>query len=91
MSKRRSSVIGKRGAGKHQPEHVPNERPAGEVKPIISKTKHGKPVKYDLHEETFMPDFAGARRAATAFLLFAGLVAVLCVITCCSAVALETF
>lgn len=90
MSHRRSQVLGKHGPGKHQPEHVKEARPTGEVKPVISKTKHGKPVKY-YEPETYMPDFSGARRAAKAFLIFLALVLILCIATCGPVVAVETF
>jgi len=53
--KRRSSVIGKRGSGKHQPETTPNARPPGEVRPVISTKKHGKPMQYAFHNTDERP------------------------------------
>lgn len=44
MTKRRAAVIGKRGAGSHHPETVLPRRPHGEVKPVISRQKNGRPV-----------------------------------------------
>lgn len=84
MSKRRASVLGKRGAGTHQPERVSSNRPAGEVKPIVSKSKHGKPMRYDFHDtdEVFL-EMAAIRRGC---LWFAGIMALLCLFMFCGAV-----
>ncbi len=50
MSKRRSSVLGKKGKGGHQPEAVPQTKRTGKVKPVVSKTRHGKPIEPDVSD-----------------------------------------
>lgn len=46
--KRRAAVIGKRGAGSHHPETLLPRRPNGEVKPVISKQKNGRPIEREV-------------------------------------------
>ena len=87
--KRRSSVIGKRGAGKHQVEPNRESRPAGQIKPVISKSKHGKMIRIDeFHDNDgdIGPDFATARRLFRGCLLFGGIMAIVCLLLFCSAV-----
>jgi hypothetical protein len=89
MTKRRSSVIGKRGAGKHQVEPNRESRPAGQVKKIVSKSKHGKMLtheEYHDNDDEIGPDFSGARRVFRGCLLFGGIMAIVCLLLFCSAV-----
>jgi hypothetical protein len=80
MTKRRASVIGKRGAGKHQVEPNREARPAGQIKPVISTKKHGKKMQTHLHDtdDDIGPDFSGARRVFRGCLLFGGIMAAIC-------------
>lgn len=50
MTHRRSSVLGKKGKGGHQPEAVPQAKRTGKVKPVVSKTRHGKPIEPDVSD-----------------------------------------
>lgn len=45
MKRRATQTV--RGKGGHSPDHIPERRrPTGPVKPVISKTKHGKEMEY---------------------------------------------
>lgn len=45
MSKRRKSVTGKHGRGMHFEQRIPESQHTGPVKPVVSKTRHGRPVR----------------------------------------------
>lgn len=67
MSHRRHNLNTK-GKGRHQGETVPQKaRPAGAVKPIISKQKFGKPMN-----EQIIQEMAAIRRGCTVFGIVAG-------------------
>lgn len=88
MSKRKSAVLGKRGSGAHQPEHQPNTRPPGEVKPVISKSKHGKMItKFHDTDENPLPDFSGIRTAFSGWLWALAVLAIFAVAMCGSVAA----
>ena len=88
MSKRRSSVYGKRGAGAHQPEHTQSARPQGEVKPVRSRTKHGKMIRtFHDTDENPLPDFSGIRTAFGGWLWALAALAVFVVAMCGATVA----
>ena len=44
MSKRRKSVTGKHGRGMHFEQRIPESPHAGPVRPVVSKTRYGRPV-----------------------------------------------
>lgn len=51
MTKRRAHVTEKKGTGSHAGKTVdPGKRPAGEVRPVISSTRHGKPVEREVSD-----------------------------------------
>ena len=46
MSKRRAHVTEKKGHGSHAGQTVdPGKRPPGNIRPIVSSTRHGRPVE----------------------------------------------
>lgn len=73
MTKRRSAVIGKRGPGIHQPQTNQNTRPAGQVKPIISKSKHGKEMQQN---ENITLEMAAIRRGCIWFAIITAIISV---------------
>lgn len=44
MSKRRKSLTGKHGRGMHFEQRIPESQHTGPVKPVVSKTRYGRPV-----------------------------------------------
>ena len=48
MSHRRSAPSPAKGKGSHSQEQVPTVRPPGNVKPVVSSRKHGKPVEREV-------------------------------------------
>ncbi len=87
MTKRRLRVSG-RGFGSHSGEVVrERKRPTGEVRPIISKQKNGKMKPKQFHEdETFGPDFEGARRAGVAAFVLVLVLAIISISMCAATI-----
>ena len=85
--KRRASIIGKRGAGIHQPQTGQQTRPAGQIKKIVSKSKHGKMIQdfHDTDEEG--PDFSNVRTTMRGCLFALALIAIFAVAMCAATVA----
>ena len=48
MSHRRSSPSPAKGKGSHAKQSVPTVRPPGQVKPVVSSRRHGKPVEREV-------------------------------------------
>jgi hypothetical protein len=86
--KRRAAVLGKRGSGNYTPEQINGKkRPPGQVRPIISKSKHGKPMTHFHDNENDLPDFDGARRIVTGCIWLCAIIAVFSIAMCSATVA----
>ena len=48
MSHRRSAPSPAKGKGSHSKEQVPTVRPPGQVKPVVSSRRHGRPVEREV-------------------------------------------
>jgi len=48
MSHRRSAPSPAKGKGSHLQQQVPTVRPPGQVKPVFSSRRHGKPVEREV-------------------------------------------
>lgn len=88
MTKRRKHPLGT-GKGRHGSEVQPaGKRPPGEVKPIISRTKHGKMIRtFHDTDENPLPDFSGIRTAFGGWLWALAALAVFVVAMCGATVA----
>jgi len=88
MTKRRTHPNGT-GKGRHGQEVQPDaKRPAGQIKPIISKSKHGKMISnFHNTDDDIGPDFAGARRVLKGCLWLSITAAILSVAMCGATVA----
>ena len=69
MSHRRSAPSPAKGKGSHSKESVPTVRPPGQVKPVVSSRRHGKPVEREVSNGC-AGVFAGIIIAAIYFLIF---------------------
>jgi len=89
IMKRRTHPNGT-GKGVHGKEaQIERKRPPGQIKPIISKSKHGKKMQTQFHDadDDIGPDFAGARRAIKGCLWVLAIIAVFAVAMCGATVA----
>ena len=51
MSKRRAHVTQKKGHGSHAGQTVdPGKRPSGNIRPVVSSTRHGRPVDREVSD-----------------------------------------
>ena len=50
MSHRRSAPSPTKGKGSHLQQQVPTVRPTGQVKPVVSSRRHGKPVEREVSD-----------------------------------------
>lgn len=50
MSHRRSAPSPAKGKGSHSKEQVPTVRPPGQVRPVVSSRRHGKPVEREVSD-----------------------------------------
>jgi hypothetical protein len=48
MSHRRSAPSPTKGKGSHLQQQVPTVRPPGQVKPVVSSRRHGRPVEREV-------------------------------------------
>lgn len=69
MSHRRSAPSPAKGKGSHSKEQVPTVRPPGQVKPVVSSRRHGRPVEREVSNGC-AGVFAGIIIAAIYFLIF---------------------
>ena len=69
MSHRRSAPSPAKGKGSHSKESVPTVRPPGQVKPVVSSRRHGRPVEREVSNGC-AGVFAGIIIAAIYFLIF---------------------
>lgn len=91
MSKHRKHPLGT-GKGRHGSEIQPaTKRPPGEIKPIISKSKHGKMIHadeyHDTDEQMGPADTTGIRRAFHTCLWLAAILAIFAIAMCSATVA----
>lgn len=69
MSHRRSAPSPAKGKGSHSQQHVPTVRPPGQVKPVVSSRRHGKPVEREVSDAGCL-GLVGIIIAALYFLIF---------------------
>ena len=51
MTKRRAHVTEKKGRGGHAGQTVdPGKRPVGNIRPVVSSTRHGRPVEREVSD-----------------------------------------
>ncbi len=69
MSHRRSAPSPTKGKGSHLQQQVPTVRPPGQVKPVVSSRRHGKPVEREVSDAGCL-GLVGIIIAALYFLIF---------------------